>query len=252
MKNPKNMTELFSKLNDLKSIFVYGQKIIPVIQSLIDFMKETVPLLENINKSIDESTKKIPTAKDQLHNVSNATEMATTEILDRVDEIFEDLNVSQRIINEISEKYAAKREVYLQLKEHLKGDRKAVRLLNKIVKNGISEQLETLNSKINDIQDKTYSITLSLQVQDITSQQLNAVHHLIESVQYRLSSLIMDLEDTELNELEETYKSREITFDADASYEHEKENQKVADDLFGKPTVKASQSEIDKLFSGEK
>ncbi len=253
MKNPRNMTELFSKLNDLKSIFVYGQKIIPVIQSLIDFMKDTVPLLENINKSIDESTKKIPTAKDQLHNVSSATEMATTEILDRVDEIYEDLNASQQIINEISEKYSAKKDAYEKLKEHLKGDKKAFELLNELMKNGISEQLETLTTKINDIQDKTYHITLSLQVQDITSQQLEAVHHLIESVQYRLSSLITDLEDTEFNELEKSYKSKEITFDADASYEHEKENQKVADNLFGgKQVENASQSEIDKLFSGAK
>ncbi len=252
MENPRNMTELFSKLNDLKSIFVYGQKIIPVIQSLIDFMKETVPLLENINKSIDESTKKIPTAKDQLTNVSSATEMATTEILDRIDEINEDLNTSQQIINEISERYSVKKDIYAKLKAHLKGDKKAVRLLNKLVSNGISEQLENLTAKINDIQDKTYSITLSLQVQDITSQQLNAVHHLIESVQYRLSSLIMDLEDTELTDLEKSYKSREITFDADASYQHDKANQKVADDLFKKPVENTSQSEIDKLFSGAK
>ena len=82
-----NMTQLFNKLNDLKAVFTYGQKIIPIIQNLVDFMKETIPLLETINNSIADSTSKIPKASHQINNVTHANEMATTEILDLVDVI---------------------------------------------------------------------------------------------------------------------------------------------------------------------
>jgi hypothetical protein len=62
----ENLSQLFSKLDDLKKVFTYGEKLIPVIQSLGEFMKETVPLLENINRSIAESTSKIPKATNQI------------------------------------------------------------------------------------------------------------------------------------------------------------------------------------------
>ena len=91
MMSSENMSQLFAKLNDLKKVFTYGEKLIPVIQSLGEFMKETVPLLENINKSIAESTSKIPKASNQIQNVTSATEMATTEILDLVDVLNADL-----------------------------------------------------------------------------------------------------------------------------------------------------------------
>ncbi|MCK9212589.1 MAG: hypothetical protein M0P61_17295, partial [Ignavibacteriaceae bacterium] len=62
MKKATNLSELFEKLDDLKTVFRYGEKLIPVIQGLVDFMRDTVPLLENINTSIAESTSKIPKA----------------------------------------------------------------------------------------------------------------------------------------------------------------------------------------------
>ena len=85
MKHVSNMTDLFERLNELKVVFRYSEKLIPIIQNLMDFMKETVPLLEDINSSLVESTSKIPKASDQINNISSATELATTEILDIVD-----------------------------------------------------------------------------------------------------------------------------------------------------------------------
>ena len=51
---------------------------------------------------------------------------------------------------------------------------------------------------INKIKDDANNITLSLQVQDITSQQLAAVNHLIESVQAKLGKLVVNLEGTDI------------------------------------------------------
>lgn len=245
-KEPRNMSQLFDKLNDLKSVFVYGQRIIPIIQSLIDFMKDTVPLLENINKSIEHTASQMPSAQNQIKDVTNATEVATTEILDRVDEISSDLNEAGSKMNELLEN-AVKKDIaidelinkYPELKEEL----------DHLRYNGSKEIVESLVKTLNKIGDNTYSITLSLQVQDITSQQLSAVNHLITSVQHRLSSLINDIDQTEMDKIEKNF-NKEITFDADASYTRDESNQSIADEMFdAKQKETTSQDEIDKLFS---
>ena len=77
-----NMKEIFGKIDDLKSVFKIGERILPILQSLIDFMGEIIPLLENINTSISDSTNQMPKVSHQINNVTSATELATTEILD--------------------------------------------------------------------------------------------------------------------------------------------------------------------------
>jgi chemotaxis regulatin CheY-phosphate phosphatase CheZ len=252
MDYPQNMSELFGKLNDLKAVFVYGQKIIPVIQSLIDFMKDTVPLLENINHSIEESTHKIPTAKDKITDVSAATELATTEILDIVDDVSVKLTSADESISECLEWENNRKEKLNELKSLVKNNR-ANELINELYGESIVEKLNKLKSIIQKVNESNYQITLSLQVQDITSQQLAAVNHLIEAVQYKLTNLITDLEDTELKEIEENYTNKEIVFDEHANYSHSEDRQSVADGLFNNHNSKnTTQDEIDKLFSETK
>ena len=41
-----NMENIFQKLGDLKAFFVYGQKLIPILQKILTFMEDTVPLRE--------------------------------------------------------------------------------------------------------------------------------------------------------------------------------------------------------------
>lgn len=95
---PKNMNQVFSKLSDLKYVFHFGEKLIPIIQSIIEFMRDVVPLLENINQSITDSTNDIPKASHQINNVTSATELATTEILDLVDSISGSLTNMERML----------------------------------------------------------------------------------------------------------------------------------------------------------
>src|SRR5690554_1215843 len=115
MKQSNNMSELFEKLNDLKTVFRYGQKLIPIIQSLIDFMKDTVPLLENINNSIADSTQKMPKATHQISNVTSATELATTEILDIVDVISNDISIIENELKEGLQKRKEAENLYNQI-----------------------------------------------------------------------------------------------------------------------------------------
>ncbi len=101
------------------------------------------------------------------------------------------------------------------------------------------------------IRTDVYNITLSLQVQDITSQQLAAVNHLIESVQKRLASLIVHLDESDLRDFDTStvYSTSGETFDPEARYTKSTERQEAADIIVNDSLSKTSQDEIDKLFS---
>lgn len=252
MKKVSNMSELFERLNDLKVVFFYGQKFIPIIQSIIDFMSETVPLLEDINSSISDSTVKIPKAKDQINNVTNATELATTEILDTVDSISAEIGKVENDLKTIQAKEEERNIIWNQIKENLSKDSNSIDLINKYenldsVTFIIPKLLEVFNKTKNDVNN----IALSLQVQDITSQQLASVNHLIESVRQRLSSLVMHLDETEIKDIESLQNIIPDTaaFNPEAIYTKSKEKQETADILVNNRLNKASQDEIDKLFS---
>ena len=250
MMSSENMSQLFAKLNDLKKVFTYGEKLIPVIQSLGEFMKETVPLLENINRSIAESTSKIPKASNQIQNVTSATELATTEILDLVDVLNADLESIEKCVVDCLEKEKDKEDFLNSLIPKLNVSDAKIFVDEFLIKNRSSLNLNAVKDRIKKMKDDTNSITLSLQVQDITSQQLATVNHLIESVQDRLASLIDDFDNTKLNENENNLNLPEgASFDPNARYSKSVVPQQEVDSIFNKEMQTASQAEIDKLFN---
>jgi len=252
MNRPANMTELFEKLNDLKSVFRYGQKLIPIIQSLIDFMQETVPLLENINSSIADSTTKIPKASNQIADVTEATELATTEILDIVDLINSDIDSIEKDLKGLTEREKQKSKIIQKLTEAVKDNPEAKSLLiNYEELNNEYEELNSVLSVLQKIKNDAYNITLSLQVQDITSQQLSAVNHLISGVQNKLSLLLVDFQETNNDELK-TMKIAvpdDASFNPEARYGKDVSQQQLADSLVSNNGFRTTQDEIDKLFS---
>lgn len=250
MDSPINMSQVFEKLNDLKLLFEYAQKIIPILQSLADFMQETVPLLEQINHSIADSTSKIPKATNQISSVTNATELATTEILDLVDAISNGLTSLEKELTSEIEKESQKSTIVDELLSIMPDNPKAKELVEKY--KSLNTSCSVLKNAINvlpTLRNDTYSITLSLQVQDITSQQLAAVNHLIESVQDRLSSIIKHIDETKIEDDTKISVPIGATFDPNASYDKSVDRQDMVDQLINKENHKASQDEIDKLFS---
>jgi chemotaxis regulatin CheY-phosphate phosphatase CheZ len=246
----ENLSQLFSKLDDLKKVFTYGEKLIPVIQSLGEFMKETVPLLENINRSIAESTSKIPKATNQIQNVTSATEMATTEILDLVDSLNDDLTDIEKTMVEVLAKETDKNDFLMSLIPMLKKENAELFIKDFLNKNSSTEKLGVLLLQVGKMKNDSNSIALSLQVQDITSQQLATVNHLIESVQERLSSLIEDFDNTKITEQDSNLNIPEgASFDPNARYSKSVVPQQEVDSIFSKEMQTASQAEIDKLFN---
>jgi chemotaxis regulatin CheY-phosphate phosphatase CheZ len=251
MKQVANMSDLFERLNELKIVFRYSEKLIPIIQSLMDFMKETVPLLEDINTSLIDSTSKIPKAKDQISNVSSATELATTEILDIVDSISMDMDKIESTVKIIKSDEEQKYNILQELKKLLPPDSETANLVKKFESlDKFYFMIPSMQDTFQKIKNDVYNITLSLQVQDITSQQLAAVNHLIESVRNRLASLMRHLDDSDLKSFENLYDDlpNSATFNPDAEYTKSTEKQDAADVLISSMNNKTSQDEIDKIF----
>ncbi|MBU1097676.1 MAG: hypothetical protein CVV23_15385 [Ignavibacteriae bacterium HGW-Ignavibacteriae-2] len=252
MKEQVEMQLLSSKLDDLKNVFKIGEKIIPGIQKLIDFMVEIVPLLNNINTSIHESYKKIPKASDQIIDVTSANEIATTEILDRVDEISIEIEFSQKAYVEFANRYAKIHNMIEQVKSVVGDNPTALGLLKEIDDlNSTQEYRAILETSISRIKSNLEKITITLQVQDITAQQLSAVNHLIGSVQKKLSSLILDLNESEVNVnkefgvLVENHTPEILHFDPEASFTKTNNAQALVDELINN---KRSQNNTDRLL----
>ncbi len=88
-----DIKELLRKADELRALFVLGQRVIPFLEELFSFIGEIQPLLEEINKSIKENLSKMPNLSKQLSKVTEATELATNEILDIIDGIFYKLDI---------------------------------------------------------------------------------------------------------------------------------------------------------------
>ncbi|MDP2301303.1 MAG: protein phosphatase CheZ [Ignavibacteria bacterium] len=252
MNQPNNMNNLFDKLHDLKSLFIYGEKLVPIIKSLVDFMKDTVPLLENINHSIADSTSKIPKATHQLNNVTSATELATTEILDLVDSVTNEVRGVEKTLKSFLITEEEKEKLLETLLPFIKDNNEALKIFEDYKsKSNTSNVIKSSFEALNTIKDQAYNITLSLQVQDITAQQLAAVNHLIESVQVRLSGLVSDLEVNEIKDFGNLSMPvpEGVSFDPNARYSKSDEGQQNVDDIIKTQLGNTSQDEIDKLFS---
>lgn len=254
----KETNEALNKLIDLKKTFDFGAKMVPVIQSISTFIKEVIPLLKSINFSLSESTAKMPEAADQISNVTSATELATNEILDLIDNSTNSLNEIDQLITKAKDEIIERRATFDELKKHLKGDDKAIELLSKVEESyDLKELGEKVSSTIADINDKNFQVTMSLQVQDITSQQLNAVRDLISNVQGKLTSLIGEIDKTEVSKEFKEFTDKEFDaslpegqeYNPKASYAKD-DRQNQADKIIEESqNDSVSQDDIDKLFS---
>ncbi len=271
--NTKNLGGILDKINELRALFIFGQRVIPFLEELFYFVNDIVPVLEDINESIYESANKMPRASSQLNKVTQATELATTEILDNLDGVLSKLNAIgshfQTATNDMAAIGSLDEQELKMLKASLNGSHKE--LLDKLAE--IHEQKDAhlralksnaggLQDSLQDIRNKSNDIMISLQVQDITTQQIASVNHLIQSVQDRLANLIDRFKISGAELVSEIQKVDGHTFDPQATYDRSGDAQRDADKVISsienttpaQPTSgmtasgHTSQDEIDKLF----
>jgi len=277
---------LLKKADELRALFILGQKVIPFLEEIFVFVSEIQPLLDEINNSITENLRRMPSASKQLSKVTEATELATTEIMDLVDGILFNLDTITSNIDKVnkitdlqSQKSIETLEVLYQainngvdVTQLLPDLRTAIDNLGNNINHEKDVTIFNTKEIIKSIQLDSSSIMMSLQVQDITSQQIAAVNKLLETLQTKLESILKHFKNTDLgemivpeyeNEIIDTIRvsklHREIAFDPHAvdsilnkgfkqNEVDEYIRQSKEDSLKASNNEPTTQDDIDKLF----
>ena len=174
------------------------------MRNVVEVLFGIIPVLDQIKQSIQETTGAIPRASTQLNNVTQATEMATVEIL----------NVLDRMTGRI---------------EAAEG---AVQRLRQGTGNS-TESLEAIGQALADTRQDSMNIAMALQVQDITSQQIAGVSHMIETVRRQLLEALGQLEPGQGSPAGTT-PGQTAAFDGNASFTGSTERQEDADAIIKK------------------
>ncbi len=165
----------------------------------VDF-RNLLPIIEDIMLMVHESLKKVPHVSTNLNKVTERNERVTAEILSHVDHLNENMgqladglstisSLSQRqeelrqdidaVITEISEKDPSPanvrlRTIWQEFESFL----------------SIEGTIQSMQKSIENIQNNATNVVMSLQVQDITAQHMQAINNLIESVHNRLTIIL--------------------------------------------------------------
>ena len=99
MKQINNLDDVLMQIENLKDTMKFSTELFPIMKDLFVFLKDMIPLLLEANVSIKESTSRIPTATDNINNVSKMTETSTNQVLDSIEEITVKLNSLGELID---------------------------------------------------------------------------------------------------------------------------------------------------------
>ena len=235
------INEILDRLDELRSVFVLDRPDMPFLEEVFAFLSEILPVLDEVDRSIQMSTNALmPGATARLASVTRATELATTEIMDQIDAAYDKLAQAKEKIEESREHlvalYAADQRL-LSLLETRIDDQTLVAMVASILeekavhRNTVAEILTGKARILDEIRVDLNSIMMSLQVQDITSQQIAAVSHLIHSVKEVLQKFEGQLGSGTLESFLDPSSPENVTFDIHASYDHSGKKQATADEV---------------------
>lgn len=178
-------------------------------ESVITALQKVITLLDRIKNSIEESSSKIPNASVQLNTVTQATELATVEILDVLDLMGTKIHILENGMKEFDQVGISEKQL--------------------LMLTGIKQTLA-------ELKENTSNITVALQVQDITAQKIGAANHLIESVRKELLNELNFFE-TAKQRTDDARRQVEVeidgpkAFDVNASYMKTPEHQSKIDEV---------------------
>lgn len=83
----KDIDNVLNQINEIRAFLKSTDEQLPFLVELFQFIKDIVPLISDAKLSLLVSTSTIATASSRIQDVNKTTEMATTEILDKLDSI---------------------------------------------------------------------------------------------------------------------------------------------------------------------
>ena len=182
------------------------------ITELAASVNQIVTKFRELQNPLKESSEKVPIATEQLDKISEQTEAATHQMLDRVEKIVQQVEDSKKGLDEIK----------VCTKDGRTGD--------------ISALADDLIEKASVTCNDAYIIMDALQFQDITSQQMNHAASLLEDIELRLQSIMGALkgqpDDKTDDENRQERKNR--VYDPRADLFDKKTDQSAIDDMFAR------------------
>lgn len=252
-----NFEVLSKKAEELRAIFILGQRLTPFLEDIFGFVHDIKPLLDDINLSVEENMHKMQNASRQLSKVTEANETATTEIINIVDDLVSKSGIISSNMEQLDKLNSIKYDtalnalevIYKAVTEKKDVNKYVPQLSDAIDKMKTMEGIEykelfdSTRELLNSITNDSNSIMMSLQIQDITSQQIAAVNYLLDTMRDKLGNILMKFKPSNISSLVSKEKAddktvisvmhRPIAFspeDGDATYF----SQEDIDDLFGK------------------
>jgi hypothetical protein len=235
----------------------------PALKRMVNFAEIAIPAIEHMIESVPQSFGDIPQAASNLGKVTEATELATTEIMDVVDGATERLSQQIHRIAEVMDPNLKGVRAHAEQLHRISGllsstngkvsaasVKKALKILHQQqdvldVQNGkVESTYKEVVDSLEGIKDLMFQIMDALQFQDITAQQIEATKAILSKL------------DGEIRELSEDFAQgaggasfrfhTEGVFDPEAAYDHQRaqQRQREADGLFeqGKSAAEAEET----------
>lgn len=216
------------------------------LQRMVGLVASVVPMLDTIRQSIEESSGHIPRASQQLHNVTQATENATMEILNVLDAMTQKISEAENGLAAVKEVLGIRHKIERQLTERLKSaghpgpEGNELESFSALWRQHqqtppVDERVGAVERSLAQSKADSINIAMALQVQDITSQQIAGVLDSIEVVRSRLQKALEAVGGTS-NAVHQSgitvpAASMPTHFDTDAQYTRAETRQQNADEI---------------------
>jgi len=183
----------------------FKNKIKGNINDLASNISQMFESLHIISKPIEESSNNMPVATDHLTSITQQTELATIQILDKLESMTERDNDTLMLISEERTKVSQPK------------------LADSVGKTFEKKIEQIITDNLND----SYEIMEALQFQDITTQRIGFITNLLEDVEQKLRALLDALgEVTKVKQFE-----KRDHFDPKAEYSDSKTKQTAIDKI---------------------
>lgn len=100
MNEQRNVDVIFNKLQEIKGFLMMGGEVVPFLTDLYNFIRDIIPLMAEFNVSLRDSTNRLPDAANKMIDVTEVTEMATHDILDKLEYVLKKMNDVVQIVDD--------------------------------------------------------------------------------------------------------------------------------------------------------
>ena len=236
---------MVSNLKAIKAHLTMTEIYTPHLVKAMAFLEAVAPVLSQMCDSISESSNAMPKAAEQLDKVTDATEVATTEVMDVVDQ---GMARVERITEHVArlkeemadrERFASDFSSSMAAIGNMNGDTEAIKTAVRDIEKRMEECMKAKASKeafggiaenLTALQDDLFLILNSLQFQDITSQQIRSTNRMLAEVNVQLRELMGSFSDVRMDTMDPLqYRA----FDSEATFDFERsgEAQDLADQI---------------------